>query len=139
MTRAEEFTAARAAGAKFAVSPGCSAELAAAAGELPWLPGVATASEVMAAIRLGYDRLKFFPAEAMGGMATLKALAGPFGAVRFCPTGGVRADNAADYLALSNVICVGGSWLVPNDAVGKCDWARITRLASEAVSLAETI
>lgn len=135
VTRAEDFTAARVAGAQFAVSPGFSPELAAAAGDLPWLPGVATASEVMAAMRLGCKRLKFFPAEAMGGIPTLKALAGPFGDVTFCPTGGINAGNAADYLALANVACVGGSWLAPGAAVKAGDWDAITALAKEASGL----
>lgn len=135
VTRAQDFTAARVAGAKFAVSPGFSPELAAAAGDLPWLPGVATPSEVMAAMRLGYNRLKFFPAETMGGIATLKALAGPFGDATFCPTGGISAANAADYLALANVICVGGSWLAPADAVRSGDWDTITSLAKAASAL----
>ena len=91
--------------------------LAAAAGALPWLPGVATASEVMAAQRAGIDHLKFFPAATSGGIAGLKALGGPFPDVRFCPTGGIDAASAADYLALANVVCVGGSWLAPADAV----------------------
>jgi 2-dehydro-3-deoxyphosphogluconate aldolase/(4S)-4-hydroxy-2-oxoglutarate aldolase len=136
VTRAEDFTAARGAGAHFAVSPGFSPELAAAAGNLPWLPGVSTASEVMAAQRLGYHRLKFFPAAAMGGTATLKALSGPFGDVRFCPTGGIDAGNASDYLALANVACVGGSWLAPPDAIAAGAWDRITGLAGQANSLA---
>lgn len=135
VTRAQDFTAARAAGAQFAVSPGFSPELAAAAGDLPWLPGVATASEVMAAQRLGYDRLKFFPAQAMGAIAALKALAGPFADIGFCPTGGINAGNAADYLALANVVCVGGSWLAPAAAVRAGDWAAVTGLAQAAAAL----
>jgi 2-dehydro-3-deoxyphosphogluconate aldolase/(4S)-4-hydroxy-2-oxoglutarate aldolase len=135
VTCADEFTAARAAGARFAVSPGFSPELAAAAGDLPWLPGVSTASEVMAALRHGYDRLKFFPAEAMGGTATLKALAGPFAGVRFCPTGGISAKNAGNYLALANVACVGGSWLAPKTAIAAQDWDTITALARQAAGL----
>jgi 2-dehydro-3-deoxyphosphogluconate aldolase/(4S)-4-hydroxy-2-oxoglutarate aldolase len=103
------------AGAQFAVSPGLTRPLAEAAREshLPWLPGVVTASEVMRALELGLTRLKFFPAMAAGGLPALKALSAVFGDVRFCPTGGIVQDNAADWLGLSSVACVGGSWLVP--------------------------
>lgn len=135
VTTAEQFSAARGAGARFAVSPGFSVELAAAAGTLPWLPGVATASEVMAAQRVGFDHLKFFPAAAAGGIAALTALGGPFPEVRFCPTGGIDANSAPDYLALANVVCVGGSWLAPADALAAGDWDRITGLAREAIGL----
>ena len=138
LTRPEDFTAVADAGARFAVSPGFTAELAAAARRhpgLPFLPGIATASELMAAVAAGYDCLKFFPAEAAGGTAALRALAGPFGHVRFCPTGGIGAANAADYLALPNVIAVGGSWPAPADAVAAGDWPRITALAREARAL----
>lgn len=102
------------AGSRFLVSPGLTNRLALAArdSEIPYLPGVATASDIMRGLELGLDRFKFFPAESSGGVAALKALAAPFGDVRFCPTGGIRADTAADWLALEPVLCVGGSWLV---------------------------
>jgi len=125
------------AGARFGVSPGYAATLSAECRRLglPLLPGVATASEVMAAAADGHDLLKFFPAAAAGGVPMLKALAGPFPEVVFCPTGGVGPDNAASYLALPNVAVCGGSWLTPDDAVVAGDWARITRLAREAAAL----
>jgi 2-dehydro-3-deoxyphosphogluconate aldolase/(4S)-4-hydroxy-2-oxoglutarate aldolase len=125
------------AGARFAVSPGASPGLlASAAGSaLPLLPGAATASEAMALLELGYSLQKFFPAEAAGGTALLKALAAPLPGVRFCPTGGIDAKNARTYLALPNVICVGGSWVALKDAVEKGDWARIEALAREAAGL----
>jgi len=125
------------AGARFGVSPGYRSELGHACRNLglPLLPGVATASEVMAASAGGYDFLKLFPAEAVGGVALLKALAGPFPDIAFCPTGGLTPANAPQYLALGNVKVVGGSWLTPADAVAAGDWARITRLAREAAAL----
>ena len=101
----------------------------------PCFPGVATGSEIMATQEDGYTALKFFPAMQAGGLAMLKAWQGPFGDVTFCPTGGISAGNAAEFLALSNVACVGGSWLTPADAVAQGDWARITQLAKEAVAL----
>lgn len=105
------------AGAQFAVSPGLTNPLALAARDtgIAFLPGVATAADIMRGLDLGLDRFKFFPAEASGGIAALKALAGPFGDVRFCPTGGIRVDNARDWLALDNVLCVGGTWLYKPD------------------------
>jgi 2-dehydro-3-deoxyphosphogluconate aldolase / (4S)-4-hydroxy-2-oxoglutarate aldolase len=129
---------AAAAGARFAVSPGFTAELCAAAKRqagLPWLPGIATASEAMQAMAAGYQHLKFFPAEAMGGLRTLKDLHGPLPRLRFCPTGGVGLENAASYLALPNVAAVGGSALTPKDALAKGDWARVTALARRAAAL----
>jgi 2-dehydro-3-deoxyphosphogluconate aldolase/(4S)-4-hydroxy-2-oxoglutarate aldolase len=119
------------AGARFAVSPGYTPAMGAAcrAAGLPLLPGVATGSEVMTAMADGLRFLKFFPAEAAGGVPMLKALAGPFADVRFCPTGGLTPDNAGRYLALPNVAVCGGSWLTPRDAVELGDWARITELA----------
>jgi 2-dehydro-3-deoxyphosphogluconate aldolase/(4S)-4-hydroxy-2-oxoglutarate aldolase len=108
------------AGASFIVSPGLTNPLALAARdtEVPFLPGVATASDIMRGLDAGLDRFKFFPAEASGGIAALNALSGPFGNVRFCPTGGIRTDTAADWLALDNVLCVGGSWFVkPGDSL----------------------
>jgi len=136
VTAPEEFAAARAAGARFAVSPGFDAALASASDGLPWLPGIATASEAMTARRAGFRLLKFFPAEAMGGTATLKAFAGPFGDLTFCPTGGIDQANAGAYLSLANVVCVGGSWPAPAAAVEAGDWDRITALARDASALA---
>ncbi len=125
------------AGARFAVAPGLTPTLAAAARErpVPLLPGAVTASEVMAAREAGFRWLKLFPAEAVGGLALLKSFASVFPDVGFCPTGGIDARNAAQYLALPNVACVGGSWVAPADAVRAGDWARITQLAAEAAAL----
>lgn len=125
------------AGARFAVSPGYSRALGAACAErrLPLLPGAATASEVMALVNDGYALVKFFPAVAAGGVGMLRALAGPFSGVRFCPTGGVGARNAAAYLAEPNVACVGGSWVAPAEAVRRRDWETIEGLAREAAAL----
>ena len=125
------------AGSRFVVSPGYTAEIGAACRRvgLPLLPGVATASEVMAANADGLEFLKFFPAQQAGGVAMLKALAGPFPEVVFCPTGGITLANAPDYLALPNVKVCGGSWLTPTDAIAAGDWVRITRLAREASAL----
>jgi 2-dehydro-3-deoxyphosphogluconate aldolase/(4S)-4-hydroxy-2-oxoglutarate aldolase len=125
------------AGARFIVSPGLTEGLvrAAEAAGAPLLAGVATGSEILMGLDLGLSRFKFFPAETSGGAAALKALAGPFGGVRFCPTGGVSLANAAGYLALPNVACVGGSWLTPKDAVEAADWGRIETLAREAGAL----
>jgi 2-dehydro-3-deoxyphosphogluconate aldolase/(4S)-4-hydroxy-2-oxoglutarate aldolase len=129
--------AARQAGARFLVSPGYTTALgqAARAANLPLLPGVATGSEIMTALDDGYTDLKFFPALQAGGIAMLQAWAGPFGHVRFCPTGGITPSNALDFLSLSNVTCVGGSWLVPADALARQDWASITQLAYQASQL----
>ena len=125
------------AGSRFAVSPGYTAEIGVACRRigLPLLPGVATASEVMAASADGLDFLKFFPAVQAGGLAMLKALGGPFPDIVFCPTGGITVESAPQFLALSNVKVCGGSWLTPADAVAAGDWARITRLAREACAL----
>jgi 2-dehydro-3-deoxyphosphogluconate aldolase/(4S)-4-hydroxy-2-oxoglutarate aldolase len=127
-------TAAEQAGASFAVSPGFSANLSKDA-SLPLLPGVATASEVMAALEAGHSFMKFFPAEGAGGPALLKAFSGPFPQARFCPTGGITPTNAASYLQLANVVCVGGSWLTPPDLVAAGDWQAVERLAREATRL----
>jgi 2-dehydro-3-deoxyphosphogluconate aldolase/(4S)-4-hydroxy-2-oxoglutarate aldolase len=134
---AADVRAARDAGCQFGVSPGYTPEIGAACREaqLPLLPGVATASEVMAANADGLAFLKFFPASAAGGVAMLKALAGPFPDVVFCPTGGITPETAPQFLALSNVKVCGGSWLTPADALGRGDWAAITRLAREASAL----
>ncbi len=134
---AADARAARDAGCAFAVSPGYTAAVAQACREagLPLLPGVATASEVMAASADGHSFLKFFPAVAAGGIAMLKALAGPFPDVAFCPTGGITLQTAPQFLALPNVKVCGGSWLTPADAVSARDWPRIASLAREAASL----
>ncbi|MDE1949486.1 MAG: bifunctional 4-hydroxy-2-oxoglutarate aldolase/2-dehydro-3-deoxy-phosphogluconate aldolase, partial [Burkholderiales bacterium] len=125
------------AGCVFGVSPGYTAEIGQACRGLglPLLPGVATASEVMAASADGYRFLKFFPATAAGGIPMLKALAGPFPDIDFCPTGGITLQTAPQFLALPNVKVCGGSWLTPADAVAAKDWGRITQLAREAASL----
>jgi len=125
------------AGAVFAVAPGGSPRLldAAANHTLPLLPGAVTASEVMALEERGYTRQKFFPAVAAGGPGVLKAFSSPLAGVMFCPTGGIRAHTAHEWLALPNVACVGGSWVAPKDAVAAGDWARIERLAGEAMML----
>ncbi len=125
------------AGARFAVSPGYTPAVGQTCRDLglPLLPGVATGSEIMLAQDDGWNALKFFPALQAGGTAMLKAWNGPFGDVCFCPTGGVSPSNAMEFLALPNVVCVGGSWLVPSDALAQGDWARITRLAREAAAL----
>jgi 2-dehydro-3-deoxyphosphogluconate aldolase/(4S)-4-hydroxy-2-oxoglutarate aldolase len=104
--------------------------------DLPLLPGAATASEAMALLERGYDMLKFFPAEAAGGAKALKAIGAPLPQITFCPTGGITPETAADYLSLSNTLCVGGSWVAPKDAVETGDWARITDLARKAAGLA---
>lgn len=134
---AADAQAAQMAGARFVVSPGYTRAVGRTCHELglPLLPGVATSSEIMAAQEDGYLQLKFFPAMQAGGPAMLKAWQGPFGDVSFCPTGGVTAANAGELLALANVVCVGGSWLTPADALAQGDWARITQLAVQARAL----
>ncbi|MCB5197874.1 bifunctional 4-hydroxy-2-oxoglutarate aldolase/2-dehydro-3-deoxy-phosphogluconate aldolase [Loktanella sp. TSTF-M6] len=129
---------AKAAGAQFGVSPGATNLLldACEANELPLLPGAATASEAMALLERGYTVQKFFPAEANGGVPALKAIGAPIPQVKFCPTGGVSLKNAPDYLALSNTLCVGGSWVAPAKMVASGDWAGIEALAREAAQLA---
>ena len=131
-----DLNAAASAGASFAISPGASPTLLAggATGPIPYLPAIATASELMAGLAAGYRFFKFFPAGAAGGIPMLKSFAGPFPEVRFCPTGGITQDTAASYLELSNVLCVGGSWLTPTDAMVSRDWARIESLASRAAA-----
>lgn len=128
---------AKAAGATFGVSPGVTDMLldACEANDLPLLPGAATASEAMRLLERGYTVQKFFPAEANGGVPALKAIGAPIPQVKFCPTGGVSLKNARDYLALSNTLCVGGSWVAPKDLVAAGDWAAITALAAEAAQL----
>ncbi|WP_309606327.1 bifunctional 4-hydroxy-2-oxoglutarate aldolase/2-dehydro-3-deoxy-phosphogluconate aldolase [Phenylobacterium sp.] len=121
-------------GARFAVSPGLI-EGEGPEGPIPLLPGVATATELMAGLAAGFTRFKLFPANIVGGIDALKAFASPFPQARFCPTGGISVHNAADYLALANVVCVGGSWVAPAEAVRAGDWGRITALAREASAL----
>jgi len=137
LTDPDEFAAAARVGAQFGVSPGFTDELAKAARGVgyPFLPGVMTPSELIAARRAGYSALKLFPAEPAGGVAMLKALAGPFPDVVFCPTGGITRQTAPDYLALSNVPCVGGSWVAPADRMAAGDWAGIEALARDAAAL----
>ncbi len=129
--------AAAQAGAQFAVSPGYTRAVGQACSDhgMALLPGVATGSEIMMAAEDGYTQLKFFPAMQAGGSAMLKAWGGPFFDVKFCPTGGVSVANATEFLALPNVVCVGGSWLTPLDAMASGDWARITALAAQAKTL----
>ncbi|MFP5336155.1 MAG: bifunctional 4-hydroxy-2-oxoglutarate aldolase/2-dehydro-3-deoxy-phosphogluconate aldolase [Actinomycetes bacterium] len=133
----QDVEAAVEAGAQFLVSPGATPTLldAMAAVDVPSLPGAATASEVVALVERGVTVAKFFPAKAAGGTAMLASLAGPFPQVRFCPTGGIDLASAPDYLALANVVCVGGSWLTPRDAVSAGDWGRIATLARQAATL----
>lgn len=126
-----------AAGARFLVSPGWTDVLLEAmrASGVPFLPGVSTTSEVVALLERGVREMKFFPAQAAGGTAYLKSLAGPLPQARFCPTGGIGAANAPEYLGLPNVGCVGGTWMIPGDAVAAGDWVRIEALAREAAAL----
>jgi 2-dehydro-3-deoxyphosphogluconate aldolase/(4S)-4-hydroxy-2-oxoglutarate aldolase len=135
--RPDQLEAVAAAGARFAVSPGLTRELALAArdGALPLLPGVASASEVMAATDLGFDRLKLFPAMEIGGPRLAKAFSGPFADVKFCPTGGVNLANAPEWLAVPNILCVGGSWMIPADKVAAGDWKAIETLSAQAAAL----
>jgi 2-dehydro-3-deoxyphosphogluconate aldolase/(4S)-4-hydroxy-2-oxoglutarate aldolase len=134
ITRPEHFAQSLDAGALFGVSPATSPELRAAAAdsELPFLPGVFSPSEAMSAAEAGYEFLKLFPAAQAGGVGMLKALSGPLPALRFCPTGGVSPGNFREFLALDNVICVGGSWVAPRELVAAGDWAAITELAAQA-------
>ena len=129
--------AAKAAGATFGVSPGATERLIDACAEhgLPLLPGAMTASEIMALLERGYTVQKFFPAEQSGGAAYLKSIGGPIPQVSFCPTGGINLANAKDYLSLKTILCVGGFWVAPKDALAKGDWAGITKLAVEAAAL----
>jgi len=137
-SQADAQAAARA-GARFAVSPGYTQALGQACRDagLALLPGVATASEIMLAQQDGFTELKFFPALQAGGLAMLKAWSGPFFDVRFCPTGGITPKNAGDFLALPHVVCVGGSWLVPADALARGDWEHITQLARDSRNLSK--
>ena len=134
VTNAAQLKAVEDNGAQFAISPGLTPSLLEAAnnGNTALLPGIASISELMIGLDHGYDCFKFFPAEANGGVKSLKAIGGPFPNVNFCPTGGISPQNFKEYLALPNVRCVGGSWLVPNDAVEAGDWKKITELAKAA-------
>ncbi|GGX39523.1 bifunctional 4-hydroxy-2-oxoglutarate aldolase/2-dehydro-3-deoxy-phosphogluconate aldolase [Saccharospirillum salsuginis] len=134
VTRVEQLKQLEEVGADFAISPGATPRLLEAGQSLdmPFLPAVASVSEMMQAMELGYTHFKFFPAAASGGVSALKAFAGPFPDVRFCPTGGISVKDFKDYLALPNVMCVGGSWIVPADALNQGDWGRIEQLAREA-------
>lgn len=136
VTNPEQLAAVVEAGAQFAISPGLTEPLlkAATEGNIPLIPGISTVSELMLGMDYGLREFKFFPAEANGGVKALQAIAGPFAQIRFCPTGGITPNNYRDYLALKSVLCVGGSWLVPNDALESGDYARITELAREAVA-----
>jgi 2-dehydro-3-deoxyphosphogluconate aldolase / (4S)-4-hydroxy-2-oxoglutarate aldolase len=141
LTKPEDFTAAERAGAQFGVSPGLTAELAAAAKSVsfPLLPGVMTPTEVIAARLHGYTALKLFPAMQAGGIGMLKACASPFSDVVFCPTGGISCETAPDFLALSNVKCVGGSWVCPPKVMDAGDWQGIETLAREACTLRRSV
>ncbi|EMA3642312.1 bifunctional 4-hydroxy-2-oxoglutarate aldolase/2-dehydro-3-deoxy-phosphogluconate aldolase [Providencia stuartii] len=136
---AQQLTAVTEAGAQFAISPGLTEELLSAAtkGCIPLIPGISTVSELMLGMNYGLKEFKFFPAEANGGVKALKAIAGPFSQVKFCPTGGISPANYRDYLALKSVLCIGGSWLVPEDALESGDYQRITQLAEEAIKGAQ--
>lgn len=139
VTQANQFKDLEEVGADFAVSPGASPQLLEAGrfSSIPFLPAVATVSEMLKGIEVGYEHFKFFPASAAGGAPALKAFAGPLPSIKFCPTGGISVDNFKDYLALPNVVCVGGSWIVPGDALKNRDWKRIEELAREACEAAE--
>lgn len=133
----EHFEAAENAGAKFIVSPGLTGELIDIAdeSEIPLLPGSITPSELMAALEEDYQCLKFFPAMAAGGIEFVKSLASPFPSIKFCPTGGITQQNAAEWLQLPNVVCIGGSWIAPKNLVRSGDWNAITMLAAKAAKL----
>ena len=136
VTNAQQLKAVVEAGAKFAISPGMTADLLKAGmdAEIPLIPGISSTSDLMKGKDAGYTHMKFFPAEASGGVKAIKSISGPFPDITFCPTGGIGPDNYNEYLALNNVKCVGGSWLAPDDAIESGDWARIAQLAKEAVA-----
>lgn len=135
VTNPMQFQMVEEAGATFAISPGLTRELAEYKSSIPLLPGVATASEIMQGLDYGYSAFKLFPANIVGGVAALKAFGAPFGDVLFCPTGGINAENAKEFLALKNVLCVGGSWIVPSEAIAAKNFTQITKLTQEALSL----
>ncbi|NTS76973.1 bifunctional 4-hydroxy-2-oxoglutarate aldolase/2-dehydro-3-deoxy-phosphogluconate aldolase [Catenovulum sp. SM1970] len=136
----EQYSAVEAAGGQFGISPGLTPNLLTAAnkGTMPLIPGISSISEMMTGIEHGYDCFKFFPAEAAGGVPMLKSIAGPCPQIKFCPTGGISPSNYLNYLKLPNVACVGGSWLVPQDAVAAGDFKKITELAKAAVEGAQS-
>ncbi|WP_371195216.1 bifunctional 4-hydroxy-2-oxoglutarate aldolase/2-dehydro-3-deoxy-phosphogluconate aldolase [Glaciecola sp. SC05] len=136
VTNRQQLKAVTEAGAKFAISPGLTADLLAAGkeGSIPLIPGVSNISDLMKANDAGYDHLKFFPAEAAGGVKALKSIGGPFPNTIFCPTGGIGPGNYLDYLALPNVKCVGGSWVAPSDAIEDKQWHILTELAAKAIA-----
>ncbi len=138
ITTPEQLKAAEEAGAVFAISPGLTPKLleAALAGNIALIPGIATLSELMTGMEYGLDHFKFFPAEAAGGIPMLKSIAGPVPNVTFCPTGGISPENYHSYLQLSNVACVGGSWLAPTDVVTSKNWHKVTELARQAIERA---
>lgn len=140
ITRPEHFQQANDAGAQFGVSPGLTPELAAAAASVdwPWLPGIMTPGELLQAQSLGYSLCKLFPAQQAGGVGMLKALNSVFPEARFCPTGGISRDNAASFLALPNVLCVGGSWVAPAELITTGNWSEIRALAQDAAALRPT-
>lgn len=137
LVRPQDFARAAGAGAQFAVTPGLTPQLAEAAAQVdyPLLPGIVTPGEILQALHFGYDTLKFFPAQPAGGIPMLQAFAGPFPQVAFCPTGGISRDSASGFLNLSNVLCVGGSWVAPKGLVEKGDWRAIEALARDAAAL----
>lgn len=139
LARPGDFVTAGNAGAQFGVSPGLTAEMAAAARAAPFsmLPGIMTPTELLAGLGWGYDTFKLFPAQQAGGIGMLKALGAPFPEVVFCPTGGITRATAPDFLALPNVACVGGSWVAPTDKIRAGDWAAIEQLAKDAASLSK--
>ncbi|HEV3106062.1 MAG TPA: bifunctional 4-hydroxy-2-oxoglutarate aldolase/2-dehydro-3-deoxy-phosphogluconate aldolase [Trinickia sp.] len=138
LTNPEQCALAKQAGARFGVSPGLTRDLHQAAQHvgLPLLPGVMTPSDMLLALELGYEIVKFFPAQQAGGVAMLQALSGPFPMLKFCPTGGITPETASTFLALPNVVCVGGSWLTPKAALAAQNWDEVTRLARAASELA---
>lgn len=137
ITRPEHCSLAKKAGAQFGVSPGLTRDMHQAAKDagLPLLPGVMTPTDIIAALELGYEVVKFFPAQQAGGIPMLQAFHGPFPTLKFCPTGGISAQSAPDFLKQPNVVCVGGSWLTPKAALAAQDWAEVTRLAQAASQL----
>ncbi len=139
VVNSQDLAAVTDAGASFAISPGLTPALLSAAnkGTIPLIPGISTVSELMLGIEQGYTTFKFFPAEAAGGIKMLKSIGGPFPQIRFCPTGGISAKNYREYIQLPNVLCVGGSWVVPNDLIDGEDWQGITQIAQNAVRGAE--
>ena len=139
VTDAKALAASAKAGARFIVSPGFIEELAVAArdNDVPLLPGIATSSDIMRGMAQGLSMFKFFPAESLGGAAALKALTGPFPQIQFCPTGGVTPKNLASYLAIPNVICAGGSWMIPSDLGAPGAMEQVTAQSREAVALAQ--